>query len=43
MEKLPTEVWLLIVERVSSVEDLATLRLVSKVWRDSVDKSFVGN
>jgi hypothetical protein len=41
MVKLPAEVRLLVVERVSPVENLAILRLVSKAWRDSVDASFV--
>lgn len=43
MEKLPQELRLLVVERISPVEDLANLRLVSRAWRDSVDGSFIGN
>jgi hypothetical protein len=43
MEKLPEELRLLVVERVSLIEDRANLRLVSRAWRDSVDRSFIRN
>jgi hypothetical protein len=43
MEKLPQELRFLVVERVSPVEDLANLRLVSRAWRDSVDGSIIRN
>jgi hypothetical protein len=43
MEKLPEELRCLVVERMSPVEDLANLRLVSRAWRDSVDRSFIRN
>jgi hypothetical protein len=43
MLELPVEVRHLVVERVSQVEDLANLRLVSKLWQDSVDTSLIRN
>lgn len=43
MQELQVELQLLVVEQMSSVEDLATLRQVSRMWRDSVDASFITN
>jgi hypothetical protein len=41
MEKLPEELWLLVVARVSPVESLANLRQASVVWQKRVDGSFI--
>jgi hypothetical protein len=41
MEKLPVELWLLVVDCMSSLEDRATLRRVSRVWQASVDGSSI--